>query len=59
MKKKNPPPPQNKKKSRTDLAQIDAMKDHEIDFSDIPKLGPDFFREAILWHPPTDGQAKA
>jgi hypothetical protein len=57
MKKKKPPP--KKKHSRTDLARIDAMKDSEIEYCDILKLGPDFFREAILWHPPADGQAKA
>ncbi len=26
------------------------MKDEEIDYSDIPKLGPEFFKEAI-WRP--------
>lgn len=25
------------------------MKDEEIDYSDIPKLGPEFFKEAIRW----------
>jgi len=25
------------------------MKDSDIDFSDIPELGPDFFSEAVLW----------
>jgi len=39
----------SKKRSRTDLARIDAMKDKEIDFSDIPKLGGDFFHEAVWW----------
>jgi hypothetical protein len=27
------------------------MKDSDIDFSDIPELGPDFFANAILWQP--------
>jgi hypothetical protein len=27
------------------------MKDADIDFSDIPELGPDFFANAILWRP--------
>jgi uncharacterized protein (DUF4415 family) len=25
------------------------MQDSEIDFSDAPELGPDFFARAILW----------
>jgi len=28
------------------------MTDSEIDYSDIPPLGADFFREAILWPGP-------
>ena len=39
----------SKKRSGTDLARIDAMKGTEIDFSDIPKLGADFFQEAVWW----------
>jgi len=31
--------------------RVDAMKDSDIDFSDIPELGPDFFKNAILWRP--------
>jgi len=27
------------------------MKDSDIDFSDIPELGPDFFANAIIWRP--------
>jgi hypothetical protein len=27
------------------------MKDSDIDFSDSPELGPDFFANAILWRP--------
>ncbi len=41
-----------KRPSRTDWKRIDAMRDEEIDFSDIPKLGPDFFKNAILWPGP-------
>ena len=37
------------KTSRTDWARIDAMKDEDIDYSDAPKLGPDFFANAIIW----------
>ena len=35
--------------SRTDWKRIDAMRDEDNDYSDIPKLGPDFFKNAILW----------
>jgi len=38
-----------KQRSRTDWKRIDAMRDEDIDYSDIPKLGPDFFKNAILW----------
>jgi hypothetical protein len=40
-----------KRPSRTDWKRVDAMKDSDIDFSDIPELGPDFFKNAILWRP--------
>lgn len=43
MKKKN-----LKKKSRTDWERVDAMKDEEIDYSDIPELGDKFFEKAIF-----------
>ena len=39
----------SKRRSRTDWARIDAMKEEVIDYSDIPKLGPEFFKEAIWW----------
>jgi uncharacterized DUF497 family protein/uncharacterized protein (DUF4415 family) len=41
-----------KLRSRTDWKRIDAMRDEDIDFSDIPELGPDFFANAILWPGP-------
>jgi uncharacterized protein (DUF4415 family) len=28
------------------------MRDEDIDFSDAPELGPDFFENAILWPGP-------
>jgi uncharacterized protein (DUF4415 family) len=28
------------------------MKDSDIDFSDMPELGPDFFARAIIWPGP-------
>ncbi len=39
----------SKKRSQTDWARIDALRDEDIDYSDIPKLGPEFFQEAIWW----------
>jgi uncharacterized protein (DUF4415 family) len=42
----------SKRLSETDWARVDAMKDDEIDFSDNPKLGADFFRDAIWWPGP-------
>ena len=41
----------SKKKSRTNWARIDAMRDEEIDYSDIPESGKDFFKKAVLWVP--------
>lgn len=38
-----------KKQSRTDWTRIDAMKDDQIDYSDNPELGDDFFAEAVSW----------
>jgi uncharacterized protein (DUF4415 family) len=38
-----------KRQSRTDWKRIDALGDKDIDFSDIPKLGPEFFANAIVW----------
>jgi uncharacterized protein (DUF4415 family) len=43
-----------KTKSRTDWARIDSMRDEEIDYSDIPKQGKDFFANAILWPGPKE-----
>ena len=37
--------------SRTDWARVDAMTDDEIDLSDSPELGPDFFANAT-WRIP-------
>jgi len=41
-----------KKPSRTDWKRVDALRDEDINFSDIPKQGPDFFANAILWPGP-------
>ena len=40
-----------KKRSRTNWGKIDALKDNEIDFSDIPELGKTFFKRAVLRFP--------
>jgi uncharacterized protein (DUF4415 family) len=37
-----------KKNSRTDWARVDAIKDEDIDFSDIPELGEAFFQNATI-----------
>jgi uncharacterized protein (DUF4415 family) len=41
----------SKIKSRTDWVKVDAMTDDEIDYSEIPELGPDFFQNAVLRMP--------
>lgn len=38
-----------KRKSKTDWARVKAMKDPEIDYSDIPPLKKDFLKKAVLW----------
>ena len=38
-----------KKQSKTDWAKVKAMKDRDIDFSDVPELDDNFFAEATLW----------
>ena len=41
-----------KQRSMTDWKRIDAMRDDDIDLSDIPEQGPEFFANAILWPGP-------
>ena len=41
-----------KKRSKTDLAKVEAMKDTEIVYSDIPQLDDDFFKKAVVWPGP-------
>ena len=41
-----------KRRSRTDWKRIDALRDSDINFSEMPELGPDFFARAILWPGP-------
>ena len=38
-----------KKQSKTDWAKIKALKDRDIDFSDVPELDDDFLAGATLW----------
>ncbi len=40
--------PTTKKRSRTNWVKIDTLKDREIDTSDIPEQGKDFFKGAVL-----------
>lgn len=40
--------PTTKKRSKTNWAKIDALKDKEIDISDIPEQGKAFFKRAVL-----------
>jgi uncharacterized protein (DUF4415 family) len=41
-----------KRRSRTDWKRVDGLRDSDIDLSDIPELGPDFFARAIIWPGP-------
>jgi uncharacterized protein (DUF4415 family) len=41
-----------KRRSRTDWKRVDGMRDEDIDFSDSPELGPEFFVNAIIWPGP-------
>jgi hypothetical protein len=40
---------------KSDLARIDRMKDAEIDYSDIPRLGTAFFKKATMAWPQSRG----
>ena len=40
-----------KKSSRTDWARVDALRDEDIDFADIPELGEAFFKNATIHLP--------
>jgi uncharacterized protein (DUF4415 family) len=41
-----------KRRSRTDSKRVDALRDSDINFSEMPELGPDFFARAIFWPGP-------
>ena len=36
------------KKSRTDWKRVDALKDQDIDLSDVPEVSPEMFARAIV-----------
>ena len=40
----------------SDLKRVDALRDEDIDYSDIPELDADFFREARVVLPPRKQQ---
>jgi uncharacterized protein (DUF4415 family) len=40
--------PVTSRKSRTDWKRVDALKDHKIDFSDIPEVTPEMFARAMV-----------
>ena len=42
----------SKKPIKSDLARIDAMRDEDIDYSDIPELDDEFFEQAEVVFPP-------
>jgi uncharacterized protein (DUF4415 family) len=46
----------SKKPIKSDLARIDRMTDAEIDYSDIPELSDEFFKNATVVWPPTKKQ---
>ena len=40
--------PVTSKNSRTDWKRVDGLKDHKIDFSDIPEVTPEMFARAMV-----------
>lgn len=42
----------SKKTIKSDLKRLDAMKDEDIDYSEIPELDEAFFRDARVVTPP-------
>ena len=42
----------SKKSTKSDLARLDAMRDQDIDYSDIPELDERFFEKATVPWPP-------
>ena len=48
---------QDDAQSKSDLARINRMKDEDIDYSDIPPLGDEFFTKPTVQWPPVSGEA--
>jgi uncharacterized protein (DUF4415 family) len=46
----------SKKSIKSDLARLDRTKDSAIDYSDIPRLGDEFFKKAAVPWPPAKRQ---
>lgn len=46
----------SKETTKSDLKRLDAMKDEEIDYSEIPELDEAFFRNARVTVPPAKKQ---
>jgi uncharacterized protein (DUF4415 family) len=46
----------SRKSIKSDLARLDRMKDSDIDYSDIPPLGDEFFTKATVAWPPAKQQ---
>ena len=40
--------PISNKRSKTDFRALDAMRDEDIDFSDIPPVTPEMFAKAVV-----------
>ncbi len=46
----------SKKSIKSDLARLNRVKDSDIDYSDIPPLGNEFFEKATVAWPPAKQQ---
>ncbi|MGH8584725.1 MAG: BrnA antitoxin family protein [Gammaproteobacteria bacterium] len=44
--------------SKRRLKEIKAIPDEDINYSDIPELGDNFFRQAEVWMPPEKPKAQ-
>ena len=43
----------SKKSIKSDLRKVDSKRDVDIDYSDIPALGKEFYKKAAVAWPPT------
>ena len=46
----------SRKSIESDLARLDRLKDRDIDYSEIPPLGPPFFKKVTETWPPAKQQ---